>query len=237
MRYKDAVQQFVDMSAPLLDRKGSTDAASRYILLDVFDVLYHQGVLDESPLVDYSDGLGPFGQNILLWTNLENSYLPNAVDKGLVLWKIWESGRITVKALESYVKIIKDLPLITLSRYADDPGIAISRLIAQTSYRTLAPNPVSEFISEEEHVIKVLLGSVKFKPAFPMSQTAFRVQQQLLGVLTKSSDLNYLYSKIWLVNTRLYFTVMAWKYLTLTGECDMFSPLLSIFNQPGNHHV
>lgn len=235
MRYKDAVQVFVDHAAPLLEKEG--DVVIRYILLDVLDVLYHQGALNESPLSEYSDGLGPFGQNLLLWTHLENLYIPDGVDKGIYLWKLWEQSRPSIKALECYVKIVRDIPYIPLSSSIDDPAIALCRLIAQTSYNRLMINPPASFISEEEHVIKILFGTAKLQPSFPMSQLVFRVQQQLLGVLTKSSDLNYLCDKIWMVNAQLYFTVMAWKFQTLTGDKDLFSPLLSIFSYPGKQHV
>lgn len=235
--YKDAVQKFVDRASYRIDVFSKTPSGylARYVLLDVLDVLYRQGVLDESPLAEYSDGLGPMGQDVLYWIALENKLGGSLLPKGERLVSHIKSHEVTTKDLAAYEQLLFNYPYLKFSTEPVEAALTLCRTMSQYSCKALLSSHLKDQRTYEESDLRLILNTLKISDEYPLAISLFRAQQILYRVLTKNSDLNYLVDTLWWYNTRLYLSGMAWKYQQLTGSHEIFVPLLTSLTLDKNH--
>lgn len=201
----------------------------------MLDVFYYQGILDASPLSDYSDGLGPMGQDVLYWSVLEEKLDRSLLSRGERLVSHVRAHQVTTQDLAAYEQILFSYPYIKLGVDPVEPALTLCRTMSQYSCKTLLSSHLKDQRTYEESDLRLILNSMKVSDAYPLALSVFRAQQLISRVLTKNSDLNYLVDTLWWYNTRLYITGMAWKYHQLTGTHEIFIPLLTSLTLDKNH--
>lgn len=211
------MQGVVDWCAPLID---TSCEEIRYIYLDLFDVLFQQGALDESPLAEYSECLDAFGQHSVTWDKFIASTSGDGRGLAEFIFSDQHTDHYCTESLVYYGRLLREEQLFP-SQKITDPGLALPRLMstASISRYTHRPNLAGRCNTLASHSRHIPL-SVESINAW-----RYRYQSYLEKHLAMSSDLYYLSDTVWFFNFRLYLSLIC---AMLTEKGEDTAPLVAL---------